>query len=256
MKTLNRIADILKNSSRMATYLPKNRTVCNPRPEIDLGYHGPFSYARSIQPIFDRKCISCHGLADSGHPAPFSLVGVAGWTNLVARKQVALVKSYNETHYSKPYDYFAGASGLVKKLKTGHAGVKLTPEEWKTLYLWLDFNVPEYALTAGYGWNGPDSRETDPAGEAALRAAVREVLGETVASQPFEALVNRGDEAKSRVLDLVPVPARARFLELCRKSLKPMPWHDIDGTCGRDDKCECRSCWVRRGGYNKPVGNL
>ena len=27
--------------------------------------------------------------------------------------------------------------------------------------------------------------------------------------------------------------------------------HDILGTCGRDDDCECNSCWVRRGGYNK-----
>ena len=86
-----------------------------------------------------------------------------------------------------------------------------------------------------------------------MRDAVREKLGETVAAQPFDALVNRGDERLSRVLDLVGgenSPDYARFLELCRKSLKPIPWHDIQGTCGRDDECECRSCWVRRGGYN------
>lgn len=238
-----------KNASRTATSVPKNRTVHDPVPEIDLGYHGPFSYARSVQPIFDRKCIGCHGLSDK---APFSLVGVAGWTNIVARRQVKFTKSYQETHYSKPYDYFAGASALTKKLKGGHAGVKLSPEEWKTLYLWMDYNVPEYALTAGYGWNGPDSRDIDPAGEAALRAAVKAQLGDAVAAQPFDALVNRGDEAKSRVLDLVPASERARFLDLCRKALVPMKWHDVQGTCGRDDACECRSCWVRRGGYNDP----
>ena len=79
-------------------------------------------------------------------------------------------------------------------------------------------------------------------------------LGATlaVAAQPFDALVNRGDEAKSRVLDLVGPTDAPRFLALCRASIKPHPWHDIQGTCGRDDACECRSCWVRRGGYNVP----
>jgi hypothetical protein len=28
------------------------------------------------------------------------------------------------------------------------------------------------------------------------------------------------------------------------------PTKDANGTCARDDKCVCRSCWVRRGGYN------
>ena len=170
----------------------------------------------------------------------------------MARKQVSFAKSYHETHYSKPYDYFAGASPLTQRLRAGHGGAKFTPEEWRTLLLWMDFNVPEYALSSGYGWNGPDSREIDPEGEKALRAAVKERLGDAVAAQPFDALVNRGDEAKSRVLDLVGPADAPRFLALCRASLKPHPWHDVQGTCGRDDACECRSCWVRRGGYNVP----
>ena len=116
----------------------------------------------------------------------------------------------------------------------------------------MDFNVPEYALSSGYGWNGPDSREIAPEGEKALRAAVKERLGEAVASQPFDALVNRGDEAKSRILDLVGPADAPRFLALCRAALKPHPAQDVQGTCGRDDACECRSCWVRRGGYNVP----
>ncbi len=38
------------------------------------------------------------------------------------------------------------------------------------------------------------------------------------------------------------------------KPKKPLPQdgHDVNGTCGLDDDCECNSCWVRRGGYNKP----
>ena len=61
--------------------------------------------------------------------------------------------------------------------------------------------------------------------------------------------------ARQEALDLIggeSAPEYSAFLHLCRKSLKPIPYHDIQGTCGRDDKCECRSCWVRRGGYNRP----
>ncbi len=75
-----------------------------------------------------------------------------------------------------------------------------------------------------------------------------------VAAQPFDALVNRGMEERSRVLWLVKPEDRARFLLLVKASLRPKPAHDVLGTCGRDDACECNSCWVRRGGYNKPKG--
>ena len=117
--------------------------------------------------------------------------------------------------------------------------------------------MPFYARGTGYGWNEPDCREIDPKGETELRSAIREKLGEKVAQQPFDALVNRGDERLSRVLMLLggeKSPDYARFLSLCTGALIPIPWRDIDGTCGRDDKCECRSCWVRRAGYNKSGG--
>ena len=246
-----------ENKSQAAPTMPKTNTkarlgaIHDPVPEVDLGYAGPFSFARSIQPIFDRKCISCHGLSEKG---TFSLIGTDATANLIARKQLAYIESYEETHYSKAYDYFAAASGLTKKLRKGH-GPKLTDDEWKKLILWMDFGVSRYATAAGYGWNGPDAREIDPAGERALRQAVQARLGAKVAAQPFDALVNRGDERLSRVLDLIggtSAPDYAPFLDLCRKALKPIPWHDIQGTCGRDDACECRSCWVRRGGYNDP----
>jgi hypothetical protein len=237
-----------KMLSRTFTTLPKKLQIHDPIREVELGYSGPFNFIHSIQPIFDAKCISCHGLGKA-----FSLIGIAGQTNLIERKQVSWAKSYKETHYSKPYDYFAAVSPLTKKLQKGHAGVKLTPEEWKKLILWMDFNVPEYALSAGYGWNGKDSREVCPEGEKALREAIRNRLGQEISEQPFDALVNRADEKLSRVLNLIGGEKDRdyqRFLELCRKSLKAHPAEDVNGTCGRDDSCECWSCWVRRGGYN------
>ena len=224
----------------------------DPKPEIDLGYHGPFSYVRSVQPIFDRKCISCHGLGD----AP-NFIGTNGCRRLVKDKQVSFAPSYRETMESRPYDYFAAPSLLTKRLKKGHAGVELSSDEWKTLILWMDFNVPEHNPGGGYNWDRPELRETDPAGEAALRAAIAatELQGEDaaiVANQPFEALVNRGDEEKSRILWLVSSKERARFLELVKKSLVPHKYRELNGTCGSPvgEPCKCNSCWVRRGGYN------
>ncbi|MBO7655576.1 MAG: hypothetical protein J6U40_11715, partial [Kiritimatiellae bacterium] len=69
-----------------------------------------------------------------------------------------------------------------------------------------------------------------------------------------EALVNRGDETKSRILWLVKPEERERFLALVKASLVTPRWHDIEGTCGRpvEDGCACNSCWVRRGGFNRP----
>jgi len=235
---------------------PKRRLadlqIHDPKPEVDLGYKGPFRYTLSIQPIFDAKCISCHGLnPQSG--APMSLIGAEGHANLVARKQVKVIPSYRETHISKPYDYFAGASPLYHRLRKGH-GPKLTDAEWKKLILWMDHSVSEYTL-GGYGWNRPERRAVDPAGEKAFRACVAKYLGAAVAAQPFDALVNRGDEKLSRVLTLPGAEAaREELLAAARAALVPHPAEDIAGTCGRDEACQCRSCWIRRGGYNNPVG--
>ena len=237
-----------KNASRTPVKRPVDRPVSVPKPELDLGYPGALSYARTIQPIFDRHCISCHGLGK----AP-DFIGTNGIRRLVQNKQVALASSYKETAYSTPYDYFAGASKLLKRIDAGHGGAKLSKDERTAIVLWLDFNVPEYSFGGGYGWNRPELRLVDPEGEKALRAAIAVKLGADIAAQPFDALVNRGDEAKSRVLWLCRPEDRAALLALCRKALKPHPAQDVQGTCGRDDACECRSCWVRRGGYNKPV---
>lgn len=234
-----------KRTSRGAVRRPTGMTVHTPKPEVNLGYTGPFRYALSVQPIFDRKCISCHGLGK----AP-SFIGAEGHHRLIQDRQIDYIHAYSETDVTRPGEYFAGGSALTKRLLKGH-GPKLTDEEWRTLVLWMDLAVPEYSL-GGYGWNRPETREIDPEGEKALRAAVARELGAEVAAQPFDALVNRGDETKSRVLWLCRPAAKDELLALCRKALKPHPAEDIQGTCGRDDACQCRSCWVRRGGYNLP----
>ena len=229
--------------------------VHDPVPEVDLGYRGPFSYMRSVKPVFDRKCIGCHGLGQ----AQLSLIGEKGLRALIDRKLVSFAPSYQETMESKAYDYFAAASPLMKKLDGGH-GPKLAPAERAALVLWMDLNVPQFNIGGGYAWDRPELRAIDPAGERALRAAIAATaLAEgdaaEVARQPVEALVNRGDEEKSRILWLVKPAERPRFLELVKRSIAPHRYRDLDGTCGRPvgEPCECNSCWVRRGGFNRPA---
>ena len=230
--------------------------VHDPVQEVELGYRGPFSYVRSVKPVFDRKCIGCHGLGQ----AKLSLVGEQGLKTLIERRLVSFAPSYQETIESKPYDYFAAASPLMKKLDGGH-GPKLTPAERAALVLWMDLNVPQFNIGGGYAWDRPELRAIDPAGERALRAAIAATtLAEgdaaEVAKQPVEALVNNGDEEKSRILWLVKPAERPRFLELVRKCIVPHRYRDLDGTCGRPvgEPCLCNSCWVRRGGFNRPAG--
>ena len=262
----------------------KGREPDVPVPEVDLGYKGPFSYVKSVQPVFDRNCIRCHGLKEGGRP--MSLVGTNGLFNLVYdewdlgrgrlkfrkgdRQLISMAISYQETNESKPYDYFAAASRLTKMVRGGHGGAKLTPDELQTLILWMDLNVTPFSPGGGYSWNRPELNGIDEAGEKALRSAVLARWGMARANEPIEALVNRACPAKSRVL-LAALPAAAggwgqwekpftgkddpeylKFEKLVEGAIRRSPWHDIRGTCGRDDKCECNSCWIRLGGYNDP----
>lgn len=222
-----------------------------PKREIDLGYAGPLSYVRTVQPIFDRHCISCHGLGRA-----FSLIGAQGKRNLFRRSCLTLPLVHNKATESRPYDFFAAASRLTKIIDSDHGGVRLSTAEKRALSLWMDLNVSYQSMSQSYSFNTPDTREIDPIGEVALRAKVSHLLGPTVAAQPIDALVNRGDPKLSRVLRLLPAdsPDRAQLLVCCEKAIRPHPGADRAGTCGRDERCVCRSCWVRRGGYNHPPG--
>ena len=155
-----------KSQAARPVPVPPNQTARDPVTRIKLGYPGAFSYLRSVAPIFEKHCVKCHS-GENGRPP--SLAGLDGQRLLVRKKHVSLASSYRETHYSKPYDYFAAASPLTKRLKGGHGGVTLSPDEWDRLILWMDYNVPEFSHGGGYGWNrleaaGPDPLYTDLAG--------------------------------------------------------------------------------------------
>lgn len=115
----------------------------------------PFTYELEVQPILDRTCVSCHN-----ERSRLDLRGGRKEMNMASNKksdteEMLISKSYLALHpftsrqgpeadiyVMKPYEYHASTSELVRILKGGHYGVELTDDEWRTLYTWIDFNVP------------------------------------------------------------------------------------------------------------------
>ena len=236
-----------------------------------------FNYAATVQPVFDRYCIRCHGLEKT--EGKVNLTGAYGereterypggklrmghsYEFLVTNpKYYKLMDRNCETLSSVPMDYLAHASGLPAWLKKHgkEKGAELDPASWERVVTWLDVNAQLYG---NYSFNREENRLADPEGEKALRAYVKELFGEAVANQPFEALVNNGCIDESRVLN-APLAAEAggwgqtvkwktkddegykKMRALAEASLKPLPHHDVDGTCGDPEHCRCGSCWVK-----------
>ena len=250
-------------------------------PPESSNYAGGFSFVRSVQPVFDRYCIKCHGLGEKLEGG-MNLLGSAetprlpkGWmksrildaktsyNSLLNRPR--LLKTANwmrEVHASRPRDYFATAGKLAPMILKGHgkAKLKLDKASMQRLIDWLDLNA-QYA--GDYSFNRIEDRKADPAGEKALRAFVKQRFGPKLAAQPFAALVNVGQVDQSRILRAaMPVsaggwgqvangfsgagdPGYAKMLKLVEASIEPLQYRDIDGTCGRP-QCICKSCWVRK----------
>jgi len=261
-----------KMRSRPPQELAKRRRIVDPQPVPKLDYPGGFSFVRTVQPVFDRHCIRCHGLAlaAKGKREPLNLIGKKAGPNLIERKLVAWVESYKETGASKTNDYFAIASPLTAVLKRGHNDVKLSKDEWDALVVWMDLNVPHYS-DGTYAFNSVELRQADPAGERSLRSEIEKQFGKELAAQPFPALVNVAAPEKSRILlAALPLdkggwgqleggfkgtddPRYQTLLVLVQAAIAPPTGQDFHGTCGRGKDCVCNSCWVWMGRFNAPA---
>ena len=128
-----------------------------PPARIEPGSEGtlPLSYRRLVQPIWDRRCVSCHGDADP-----------QGKLALTATPQDEFVKSYVALRpfvrwhewgdrsispiATRPGHLGADESKLVAILEddTHRGRTGLTEEERRAVYLWLDANAPFYGVYA------------------------------------------------------------------------------------------------------------
>jgi len=206
-------------------------------------HEGCLSFARTVQPVLDRYCIGCHGLARGGDvaerdlraelsgvaPTPrtttISLLGTptgrfcASYESLTGGGRIRLAQRNGETPISQPMDYGAHASKIAPMLLAGHKGrVKLDTDSFRRIAGWLDLNVQyygDYVLQ-----NRPERRRPSPAGEKALRQHLRDRCGgchKAIAAQPFAALVNIACPGESRVLN-APLPVSAGGWGQCKSA--------------------------------------
>jgi hypothetical protein len=125
-----------------------------------------FSFQREIQPILDRKCVSCHSpdggdapnltgkeVADAGakrrwNEAYLSLTNShleknrACWIGDADHPLVNWVSSQSAPPVLAPYSAGAATSKLIQLLADGHEGVELSREEMDKLCAWIDLGVP------------------------------------------------------------------------------------------------------------------
>ncbi len=231
-------------------------------------YEGAFSFMRTVQPVLDRYCISCHGLGRTEGDVNLLRRGPNGRSSYAALTAKGRVKLVNDNSYpSRPRDFFAHGGTLATMLLHGHPDregrkrVELERESLQRVVGWLDVNAP---LHGDYSHNRIETQPPSPEGEKRLREAITKRLGTQLAAQPYAALVNVANPTESRIL-MAPLPVAAggwgqiakgsfsgksdpawhEMLKLVEGSVAPPKYHDIADTCGRGDACVCGCCWVR-----------
>jgi hypothetical protein len=112
------------------------------------GFPDVMDFMRDVQPILDRHCVSCHNYEK--RDGKVVLAGDLGpaWSHsyfsLLAHRQVA--DGRNGLGNQPPRSIGSSASALLRKAEGGHHDVKVSPEEWRTLWLWIESGAP-YAGT-------------------------------------------------------------------------------------------------------------
>lgn len=130
--------------------IPKRVIASQKKPariELPEGGVRSFTFDLEIQPILDRTCVACHNNENAA--------GGRNYTGERLDSVYGFGMSYLDFHpyfYRQgpeadmyvltPYEFYATNSEMVQMLKNGHHGVELTDKEWKTIYNWVDFNVP------------------------------------------------------------------------------------------------------------------
>lgn len=114
-------------------------------PDVDGSY--PLSFARLVQPVLDRHCVSCHR-QNQGRKAP-SLSGEASGKFDWSRSYVSLsAHAYGlsgkppdrQPVRTYPGNFGARASDLYRMLRRGHHEVELSVQDLHRIVLWLDCN--------------------------------------------------------------------------------------------------------------------
>ena len=101
-------------------------------------------FQRDIQPVLDRHCVTCHNPQKRAGNLNLIAAQAPHYSNaymaLITRKEFA--DGRNGLGNQPPRTIGSAASPLLKRLSGGHKEVKATPEEWRTVWLWIESAAP------------------------------------------------------------------------------------------------------------------
>jgi hypothetical protein len=108
----------------------------------------PFSYTKIVQPIFDKHCVSCHDF-DEKERSKLVLAGDnnpyfnASYVDLFVKKKITVIGA-GPAEMQQPYTWGSHSSLLTKIIDNNHKEVKLSEDEKRVLYTWMDINAVYY----------------------------------------------------------------------------------------------------------------
>jgi len=114
-------------------------------------------YAALIQPLLDRRCVSCHdGSKAKGKSFDLTARRVRPFMNMPIPHSYYNLRKYVRhaaisAYHLPPGSFGSRVSPLTALLAKGHHDVKLTPDEMRLLCAWIDCNAPyldDYAKLA------------------------------------------------------------------------------------------------------------
>ena len=121
-----------------------------------------FSYAREVQPVFDKHCLRCHDYGGKGSKklvlaGDRTLVFNTSYNELWRKKYVRAIGA-GPAAILPPFTWGSHRSKIIEVLRKGHNDVKLDRESFDRLVTWIDLNAPYYASYAGTYANNPAGR--------------------------------------------------------------------------------------------------
>ena len=183
----------------MSSY-PVPTPPAGPKPRMAL------AFMQTVQPVLDKNCIGCHGLKAKPSGGVVLLGKRARWSQsydtLIKQKGMVTVAYRNrETPFTRVKEYYAHSGKLAGHLMSEkhRKNCKLSKDDFQRVVNWLDLNAQFYG---DYSSSKRESLKISSADEKALRDAIRAELGEKIAAQPIEALVNVAYPAQSRILNM------------------------------------------------------
>lgn len=171
-------------------------------------YKGGLSFMRTVQPVLDRYCISCHGLG-GGDDRKADTVNLIHDGNFgYPRSYMEIVKlgdhrvgekgyMWGEFNISRPYRFYAYRNKVSHMLVENHGKVNMDKDSYMRVIEWLDLNAQCYGDLFP---NKLEERNFNGGEFNNLRAYAKEILGEDFSKAPERALVNLAQPDESRIL--------------------------------------------------------